>query len=106
MPADIERIMAVPIDIEVAVKDWQRAYSPRLVSHGYGTPDPAIERDAWFAIGTAIEAHVAEKVADALRLERGGCTYCPAEKGEPHKMDCRRPSGGVIVARGPVEFKP
>ncbi len=104
MPADIERIMAVPSDIEAAIKDWQRAYSTRLVSHGYGTPDPAIECDAWLAIGAAIEAHVAEKVADAMRLERGGCTYCPAEPGGPHKMDCQRPGAGLT--RIPVEFEP
>ena len=85
---DTEIIMAVPSDIEESIMEW--------VDTG--------EKPAWLAIGTAIEAHVAEKVADALRLERGGCTYCPAAAGEPHKMDCRRTGAGLT--RIPVEFKP
>ena len=93
-PASIERIMAVPEDIEAAIQAWD----------GLRSASDALVDAAWLAIGASIEAHVAEKVADTLRLERGGCQHCPAEKGGPHKMDCQRTGAGLT--RIPVEFKP
>lgn len=78
-PASIERI-TVPEAIDDAIREW-----------GHVQDIEPTRDECWIAIGTAIEAHVAEKVADALRIERGGCTDCPAAKGEPHKMDCRAP---------------
>ncbi len=72
----IDQIMAVPSGIAFRIREWSNA-------------DPG--HDEWPAIGTAIDSHVAEQVANALRIERGGCTACPAAKGEAHNFGCKAP---------------
>jgi hypothetical protein len=89
-PIDIDGIIAVPDEIEDAVRAW--AFADRKL------PSDAI-RDAWKKIGEEIDKYVAEKVADALRVERGGCKLCPAAKDEPHRIGC----GNSGVVRIPVE---
>lgn len=85
---DIDAILAVPSDIEAAVKTW------RAVSTAGGLfIESPVQRAAWIGIGTAVQAHVAAEVAHALRLKRGGCQSCPAAKGEGHKFDCRAVAG-------------
>ena len=101
--SDIDAIMAVPSDIAHAVEVWRDANAKTMYPGG-SPEEKEAERVAWLAIGTAIDEHAAEKVADAIRLERGGCTFCPAPAGGPHKMDCRRPSAGVGRLVG--DFKP
>lgn len=103
MTVDIEAMLAVPEDVAQAIDSWRdldRFNDPP----GCSPAEAQRVRDAWVEVGRAIEAHVAEKVADALRIERGGCTHCPAAKGEAHKLDCRRPDAGIT--RLNLEFKP
>ena len=84
----IETLLAVPDDIADTIERWRDAN--RLTMHPGDSPDEhEAEQAAWRAIGAAITANVAEHVAEALRIERGGCMDCPAAKGEAHKMDCR-----------------
>jgi hypothetical protein len=99
MSVDIDTLLAVPDDVDVAIKDWVEAKAALLNTlEGTDVERAAIYRQrerriaiAWQRIGKAVEEHVAEKVNEALRLERGGCQYCPAAHGEAHSLDCGRP---------------
>lgn len=78
MSNKIDAILAVPDDIEFAIREWSNADGPEA-------------HQAWLAVGKAIDAHVEERIANALRLERGGCKFCPAAKGEAHRFGCKAP---------------
>lgn len=109
MSVDIDTLLAVPDDVEVAINHWiaaraaiSSAHASVLAASGNNhaermkTYQQCQERVAlaWQAIGRAVEEHVAERVNEALRLERGGCRYCPAARGEAHNLDCGRPRKG------------